>query len=912
MKTRHDWRFGVLTTLVSGPVASVALAQQVQSLAPQKLAIQIAQQPVAQALTVLGEQSGLTIIVASTLSRGVVSPAIGGVLTADEALRQILTPVGLQADYLDSHTVAVRASDRAQNPVKIALNVAGSRELMAAPDGEAELPQPGSEVGSVAADAEDSHGGSVATDRKHLEEVLVTGTHIRGEAPVGTSMEIYSSDDIEKSGASTLEDFARTLPTNSASVDAPTLLAGSSNLQGGSQNAYAGSAFNLLGLGPSSTLTLLNGHRLPGAGSQGAFADISLIPLSAIDRIEVLDGGASAIYGSDAVAGVVNIITRKDFEGAETGVRYGGSTDGGADEFGASQLFGHSWSTGNVFLGYNHDLQGGLLSSKRSFLPADAGENSILPKSRRDSILLDANQQLDDLTKVSLGLAFGNRASSYVVTVPDVIGEDQRLEATQKGVTLGIERSLPHAWAISLTGDYAQIDQNLNLSSIYPVFGFSTTQITSDVSKTYGASLDASGELFGMPGGSTKLALGAAFRHESLDSNSAATLDGTPSGDSADFKKRTVSSGYGELLVPIVGSGNAAPLVRKLEFSLAARFDHYSDFGSTTNPKLGVLWVPGDDLALRGSYGRSFRAPTLRELVVFPYYFTEVVPNPASPTGESDILVNASPGNSNLKPERSTAYTAGIDFHPHWLSNFQVSMNYYHIHYTNRVAAPPLAGPDTDIFFEPQLQPFISPSPGEAQVAEYLSQGGSYDGAGLGPGAVTYVFNEQITNLAAQDVSGVQTSIDYSWTGGIGTLSTKLAANKIIRNSYQSSDLTPPTNLLNVVGEPTSWKGHASVGWAKFGLASTVTLNYVNGYVDNYVSPSEDVSKWITVDWVTSYSVPDRVPHLFQGCTISLNARNVFNKAPPYVPFSVPALPYDATNASAVGRLLSVELRKRW
>src|SRR6185436_20355269 len=91
---------------------------------------------------------------------------------------------------------------------------------------------------------------------------------------------------------------------------------------GASDNAFSGSAYNLHGLGTTSTLTLLNGHRLAPAGLGGLITEISQIPLSAVDHIDVLTDGASAIYVADAVAGVVNIVTRKDFRGAESGLRY--------------------------------------------------------------------------------------------------------------------------------------------------------------------------------------------------------------------------------------------------------------------------------------------------------------------------------------------------------------------------------------------------------------------------------------------------------------------------------------------------------------------------------------------------------------------------------------------------------------
>ena len=153
-----------------------------------------------------------------------------------------------------------------------------------------------------------------------LEEIVVTGTHISGVAPVGAVVIVYTSEDANQSGAATVDQFARTMTDNFASVD--TISNQYSNMRfsptslSNGTNTFQGAAFNLHGLGPTATLTLLNGQRLAPGGLDGSFTDISQIPLSAMDHIEVLPDGASAIYGADAVAGVVNIITRNDFKGS--------------------------------------------------------------------------------------------------------------------------------------------------------------------------------------------------------------------------------------------------------------------------------------------------------------------------------------------------------------------------------------------------------------------------------------------------------------------------------------------------------------------------------------------------------------------------------------------------------------------
>src|SRR5690606_7738103 len=113
----------------------------------------------------------------------------------------------------------------------------------------------------------------------------------------------------------------------------------------GNLNYSGGSTPNLRGLGPGSTLTLINGHRLGYDGLGGA-VDISLIPLDALERIEVVMDGSSAVYGSDAIAGVVNFITRKDYTGARSTASIGSATQGGGLDRRFSQMFGHAWNEG--------------------------------------------------------------------------------------------------------------------------------------------------------------------------------------------------------------------------------------------------------------------------------------------------------------------------------------------------------------------------------------------------------------------------------------------------------------------------------------------------------------------------------------------------------------------------------------
>lgn len=192
--------------------------------------------------------------------------------------------------------------------------------------------------------------------------IVVTGTHIRGGQSIGSNLQSIQSETIEKSGYATLHQFMQTYVQNfSGGVGED--LTGASNVS----NATEASAINLRGLGPSATLVLLNGRRLPAAGTDASFTDISSIPITAIERVEILTDGGSAIYGTDAVAGVVNIILRKDFEGMETRLRYGTVTSGGMQEYLVSQIAGISWEKGNATVALEFNHQDPLGAEERSF-----------------------------------------------------------------------------------------------------------------------------------------------------------------------------------------------------------------------------------------------------------------------------------------------------------------------------------------------------------------------------------------------------------------------------------------------------------------------------------------------------------------------------------------------------------------
>src|SRR6185437_5320154 len=158
-------------------------------------------------------------------------------------------------------------------------------------------------------------GPQTYEDVGRLEQVNVTGSLIRGVQDVIAPLVSLQRQQLAQSAYATVQSSLYSLPIIS--------LKGPREDLGIDANNQFGAGLDLRGLGVGATLVLVNGRRQPLSGLNGDFVDVSTIPWSAVERIEILPDGASALYGSDAVAGVINIIMRDDFQGAETQARYG-------------------------------------------------------------------------------------------------------------------------------------------------------------------------------------------------------------------------------------------------------------------------------------------------------------------------------------------------------------------------------------------------------------------------------------------------------------------------------------------------------------------------------------------------------------------------------------------------------------
>jgi iron complex outermembrane receptor protein len=341
--------FSIVTTS-SADSASAPARKQPTHIAPQSLG---------PALKMLAQSRGLQVLYLSSTVRNIQTQGAEGDISADEAFQQLLKGTGLSYRYLDENTVTVYALEVATAP-------AGAGVLLQKSN--SDTIETGEAARSISADAllRAAATLSAATQQAvpaplpepapQLQEIIVTGSRIASPNEVSTSpITVVSSDSIKVSGKTDISDIISQLPqifTNDLGQD---LGNGTSGLTTAGGVATA----DLRGLGPGRTLVLIDGRRLGVGSPNTAIAqpapDLDQIPAGLVDRVEVVTGGASAAYGSDAIAGVVNFIMKRNFEGFQVDAQAGANLHDNDDRYveGLVRQFGYTPPTGTAFDGQN-------------------------------------------------------------------------------------------------------------------------------------------------------------------------------------------------------------------------------------------------------------------------------------------------------------------------------------------------------------------------------------------------------------------------------------------------------------------------------------------------------------------------------------------------------------------------------
>jgi outer membrane receptor protein involved in Fe transport len=320
-------------SVLAAAAPSIAVAQE------PVVAVAIPAGPMQKSLVALASQANFKILFEPELVAGLQAPALNGRYTPREAVERLLSGTNVAVDQIRPGVLVLR---RLRAPVS---TLGGDGYATTAGPDQAAPPSP---------DA----------DPVLVEEVIV-GSHIRGAKDAASPVVTIARDAIDRGGFASIGDALAALPQTFSGT--------ASNRAGGvgadttGNNAGRSTGVNLRGLGADATLVLVNGRRVAGAGLMADFADISSLPLSAVDRVDVLLDGASAVYGSDAVGGVVNIVMRDHWVGMETRARIGGATQGGLGQRKLAQTFGTAWTSGSLLLSAEYQRTNQVMGRDRAY-----------------------------------------------------------------------------------------------------------------------------------------------------------------------------------------------------------------------------------------------------------------------------------------------------------------------------------------------------------------------------------------------------------------------------------------------------------------------------------------------------------------------------------------------------------------
>ncbi|HJU24442.1 MAG TPA: TonB-dependent receptor, partial [Casimicrobiaceae bacterium] len=795
---------------------------------------------------------------------------------------------------------------------------------------------------------------------------------------------------------------------------------------------------NLRGIGDGSTLVLLNGRRIANYAFDGGAVDLNTIPLAAVERIEILKDGASAIYGADAIAGVINFILRKDFRGFE-GTTYGAWTEhGGADARQATLSVGYGSlpvDRFNVFAtmsyrksdalqaierpfartGYipsegilllsgasfpaNIQLKPGVLGSPSfatgcappAAIPIDisgflskapfcgydfTSTIDIVPPSERTDALARATFQVDADTQLFVETTYavdrfvysdspasifqGPGASTKPVLYPATgpyyptafaaangISGDLNLRfrteelgpqtSTTGGSALRIAagaEGVVRSWRYSSAITYSQNRQTDRFDSGYvsqsrflPAFAtglinpfgpsgpegdalLAGTQIVDDVhqakASTIAIDAKASNDLFALPQGPISIAVGGELRRERLDNAyspvfTSGDVLGVGGSQQSAAGARTVGAVFVESIVP---------LARDIEAQIAARYDHYSDFGGTTNPKVALRWQPTRALLLRASWGTGFRAPTLYDLftplthsAIFGASLQDPLRCPVTglpsdcPGAFGGAFPSAAGGNRNLGPEKSEQTNAGIAWEP--IRGLSFDVDYWKINKRDVIGT--LNAAVVFANFDRYAQTNIVRSPVDPNFPAL-------------PGPIEVVLlNEQ--NLGDLRTSGVDVGTHWTTTiERIGTFAASFDGTYVARWDEQLDGVhytsTLGAKVAAINGPVPRWKHHVSLDWERPPFGATIGETYQSGYLDANVDragaplsvPPRSVGAYDVWDVEARYSAPCHM-------TIAFGIRNLLDRVPPFSnqPFTR-QVGYDPTYADPRGRTYYVRL----
>ena len=807
------------------------------------------------------------------------------------------------------------------------------------------------------------------------EKLEVTGSriktiHVEGPSPVLT----LDRDYLNRTGFNNIGDVLREITV--------------ATYGGGRERTITGtgaSTTTLRGFGPSHVLVLMDGKRLPTIGGSTS-VDLALIPMAAVERIEILKDGASALYGSDALAGVINVITKKGYDGASVELGYTLVEQAGGNRADVTASYGKNFSKGN-FMGVLQVRSNEGVNSKDTYFarpkpqdfstygsPGNWNDGSWKPGSPNEACPQDRvqpvskkhpergnyctldwsqwSQVIPDIEQYSALLSgtydINENLSAFargIYTLRDVTTvlappPDRFWDARDPGgggLDTRIPRSTARAWGLPAEGEklgevrYRLVEEEGTgprvsevISNSFSVQGGVSGQLFEtwdwELSGVYGAS-DTTDE--GVSGYANKKVLfdsavanpnsfnpfnpsgsksnlnsipGALYKPKDTTQSSMSTLNLIATGELPVqlLSQRPLALALGLSMGrqtyeyttdPITVSGEqwgggaitagskgnrdiqsafaefSIPVFDDLEAQVAGRFDHFSDFGSTINPKVAITYNPIDDLLLRASWGTGFRAPSLSSL-----YGAQSTgyPSGLDPKTEQRGQFQATVGgNPNLKEETSESLNVGAVLEI--LENLNFTVDYWQTTLENGISAPSLR----NVFrAEDKFGPSYIEELGLAVQRENDKPDGNVERIAL-----------PLVNLTKSEVSGLDFRLSFVMPKPV--FGFRLRA--IVDQSFLFNDDLEPFPGLGVekqagfAGTPY-WKNNVTLGMASSVLDVSAMVRSIGKSNADVFSPGDNGK---TRDQT---ELDLRVQYNLHGMGMfSFMVRNVFNTKRPLV-----------------------------
>jgi iron complex outermembrane receptor protein len=417
----------------------------------------------------------------------------------------------------------------------------------------------------------------------------------------------------------------------------------------------------------------------------------------------------------------------------------------------------------------------------------------------------------------------------------------------------------------------------------------------------------ADGSLFAMSGGSVRLAVGGEYRKEGLAGTLQSGSTVAPVIVPSDIS-RNVSAVFAESFVPFIGAGNAKAGAKRLELSIAGRYEKYSDFGNTFNPKFGVIWQPLGALTVRGSWGTSFRAPGLAENDPRSSgygLYGDTLPCNHLPPATTCFGIGIAGGNADLQPEEASTWSFGVELTPASLPGFRASATYFSIDYEKQILS--LRG-TAGLLTNPLYASFRTLNPTAAQLSALLAQGLPTNTPITG--LVTYIQDGRRQNLGGTFARGVDFDLSNKWQTGVGDIRVGLNGSYFTKLTTAITAGAPPVDVVGTINFPQRFRARVDAGWNRGAISASGAFNHVSTYIQNGVTPIRNIDAYRTTDLHFGYDIgKGNDSGVLSGLTVALDVQNAADEDPPFVNLNGG---YDPQSSSPIGRLVAISLRKRW